>query len=134
VSCGVAQSGKIAKVCAGKRAFAVYIGTQKSGTKRFEHRHDVARTKRQGFPPAVRGDFALVCVQGDDNTRARKSTEKRTEKAEIGFASVERGAADDDLRCSALNKAPGAGNGADATADPDFHFVLSACALAERFG
>src|SRR5579859_6339138 len=129
-----AEFAEPSEIFAGHGAFAVDVGAEEGGAKRFELGDDVFRTKSETPAPAMDGDVTADGVEGDDDLFAREFFVEGAEEADIDFTFAEGGAANDDLAGAPFCDFRGASDGSNAAADADIEFVAHAGAEAEFAG
>lgn len=128
---GAPKRREIVEIGAGESAFAIDISTEKRGAEWLESGHDLLSVESNQLAPTVSGDSSSIRVKRDDHASARHATDERAKKTKIYLAAIKCGATDDDLRCADVGELLCARDGANASADPDFHLVFAACAFTE---
>src|SRR5438045_1908062 len=126
-----AQRCEIFQIRAGQSALAVNISAQESGAEGLESAHNALRAQRDKFAPTVSCDSATIRIECNDDLAAGNGAYEPTKKAEIDFAAMEGGAANDDLAGAEFYQLFGADDRSNAAADPDLQFVFVVRALAE---
>src|SRR5579859_57403 len=129
-----AEFAEPSEIYASHRAFAVDVGTEEGGAKRFELGDDVFRTKSETPAPAMDGDLAPGGIECDYDLSGGQSLGELTQKAGVDFAFAEGGAADDDLLGAPLSDFLSASCCSNTAAKADFQIVALASLETESVG